>query len=269
MPRLLRLSVLVASLAAGCSSPTTERAAEPVATEVASPPGVRYDQTFEQACSLDPGEDQIAPPAVTVAGKNTALVREAVEREWPKIALTDADGQPRAWTVTLETDLGPIEIALRPALAPNHCRNFIALAKVGYYDGLRFDRIVRQEAESPDGVRSRIELVRFGCPVGTGDPGIGHLGYHLKSEFSDAKHEPATVGFVREADASSAGVRLYITLGPCPALDGNYTVVGTVMRGMDVVNRIAAGKLLSPENDPTRELPERPVVIRRAVASEK
>ena len=263
MPRLPLLSLL--AVCAGCSSPTTEPAADPPATEVATPEGVRYDQPFEQAVSPDPGEDQLPPPVMTVAGKNTALRREAVEREWPTIKLSET----AAWTVILETDLGPIEIKLRPALAPNHCRNLIALTRAGYYDGLRFDRVVRHDAESPDGQRSRVELVRLGCPAGTGDPGLGHLGYHLKSEFSDAKHEPGTVGFDREKDASSSGVRLYITLGACPALDGNYTIVGTVMRGMDVVNRIAAGRLLSPDRDPTGEMPERPVVIRRAVASGK
>lgn len=267
MPRRARFFVPVAVLVvcAGCSRPTPEPAAGPPAPDVAAEPAVRYDQTFEQACSPDGGNDQLPPPTFTVAGKNTALVRVAVERDWPTIPLSET----RTWAVTLETDLGPVEITLRPALAPNHCRNLIALARAGYYDGLRFDRIVRQEAESPDGVRSKVELVRFGCPAGTGDPGVGHLGYHLKSEFSDAKHDPGTVGFVREADASSAGVRLYITLGPCPVLDGNYTIVGTVTKGLDVVEKIAAGKLLPEDGDPTRELPERPTVIRRAVAETK
>jgi peptidyl-prolyl cis-trans isomerase B (cyclophilin B) len=267
MPRRVRTFATVAVLAAfiGCTKPTPEPAAEPAATEVASGPEARYDQSFAQACSTDPGPDQLPPPSFTVAGKNTALLREAVEREWATIKLTDTS----TWTVTLETDLGPIEITLRPTLAPNHCRNLIALARVGYYDGLRFDRIIRQEAVSPDGVQSRIELVRFGCPAGTGDPGVGHLGYHLKSEFSDTKHEPGTVGFVREDDASSAGVRLYITYGACPALDGNYTVVGTVTKGLAVVEKIAAGKLLPPDADPTRELSERPTVIRTAVATKK
>jgi cyclophilin family peptidyl-prolyl cis-trans isomerase len=255
MARLPLLSLL--AVCAGCTSPTTPPAPEPDATEVAAPEAVRYDHSFAQACSTDPGDDQRQPPAMTVAGKNTALLREAVEREWPKVQLSET----RPWTVTLETDLGPIVIALRPAIAPNHCRNLIALTRAGYYAGLRFDRIVRHDAESPDGQRSRVELVRLGCPTGTGDPGIGHLGYHLKSEFSDAKHEAGTVGFDREKDASSAGVRLYITLKPCPALDGNYTVVGTVTTGLDVVEKIAAGRLLEDG-----EMPERPVVIRRAVA---
>src|SRR5262245_33474844 len=62
-----------------------------------------------------------------------------------------------------------------PTPAPNSARNFLALAQVGDYDGLRFDRIVHQEVDAPDGTRSEIRLVRFGCPAGSGDRGIGHL----------------------------------------------------------------------------------------------
>src|SRR5262249_58279555 len=113
--------------------------------------------------------------------------------------------------VTLDTDAGMIELDLRSDLAPNHVRNLIALVKVGYYDGLRFDRIVHQQAETPEGNRSEIRLVSFGCPAGTGDPGIGHIRYRLQSEFSDEKHVAGTVGFARDNDPSSAGTRLYIT----------------------------------------------------------
>src|SRR5262249_4271859 len=148
-------------------------------------------------------------------------------------------------------------------------RNLIALVKTGYYDGLRFDRIVHQEAETPEGARSEIRLVSFGCPAGTGDPGVGHIGYRLKSEFSEEKHVAGTVGFARDADPSSAGTRLYITLGPAPIRDGNYTIVGKVTKGLDVVAKIAAGKLLPQADDPARELPERPIVIRKASAEYK
>jgi cyclophilin family peptidyl-prolyl cis-trans isomerase len=273
MPRCRRAPLLLAVAAlAGCTSrtagpPPAEPAAPPA--DVAAAPEDRYDQPFDKATTTEVGEDQLPPVERTVAGKSTAAIREAVERLWPTIRLADAGGQPLRWSVTLETEEGPIEISLRPELAPNHVRNFLALVRVGYYDGLRFDRLLHQEAETPDGQRSVIHLVRFGCPAGTGDPGIGHVGYRLRSEFSDEKHDAGTVGFLREADPSSAGVRLYFTLGPAPPMDGNFTVIGKVSRGLDVVERIAAGKLLPPEEDPTRELPARPVVIRKATASVK
>lgn len=271
--RLCRASLLVLAAAlAGCSSrPADPPPAEttPAPADLAPAPENKYDQPFDKAVTDEIGPDQLLPVPQTIAGKSTAAIREAVQRIWPTIRLTDADGRPLVWTVTLETDAGPIEIALRPDLAPNHVRNFLALVMVGYYDGLRFDRVVNQEAETPDGQRSAVRLVRFGCPAGTGDPGIGHIGYRLRSEFTDEKHEAGTVGFQREDDPSSAGVRLYIALAPAPALDGNFTVIGKVSKGLDVAERIASGKLLPPEQDPTRELPERPVAIRKATASVK
>jgi cyclophilin family peptidyl-prolyl cis-trans isomerase len=255
---------------AGCSGPAADPnpTPDPTPGDVAPDPAERYDQPFTKAVTDEVGPDQLPPPDRTVAGRSTADLREAVERVWPTIKIAEA-GQPLPWVVALDTDAGPIEIALRPDLAPNHVRNLLALVNVGYYDGLRFDRVVQQYAEDPDGTRSEIRLVRLGCPAGTGDPGVGHLGYRLRSEFTETPHEAGTVGFTRDADPSSAGVRLYVTVGPAPALDNSYTVVGKVSKGLDVVEKIAAGKLLPPDVDPTRELPERPVTIRRATASVK
>jgi cyclophilin family peptidyl-prolyl cis-trans isomerase len=250
-------------LLAGCTAEVPPPDPAPPAAEPAPPTGSRYDQPFSSAATDEVGDDQLPPAEQTITGKSTAALREAVERIWPTIGLTNPQGEPRSWVVTLDTEEGAIEIALRPDLAPNHVRNLLSLIQVGYYDGLRFDRLVHREVEAP-GQLSEIRLVRFGCPVGTGDPGIGHLGYRLRAEFSDEKHGAGTVGFTRESDADSAGVRLYITLGPAPVLDGHYTIVGKVTAGLDVVERIAKGKLLSPEADP--ELPERPIVIRKATA---
>jgi peptidylprolyl isomerase len=272
MDRYRSALLLVAIALAGC----TDRPGTPVAAtsttamaEVTESPADKYDQPFEKAVTFDVGPDQEPPVERTVAGKSAAKMRDEVERIWPTIKLVDSDQKPLPWVVTLETEQGTIEIALRPDIAPNHARNLVALVKSGYYDGLRFDRIVHQETESPDGARSEIRLVSFGCPAGTGDRGRGHVGYWLKSEFSDEKHMAGTVGFERDQDPSSAGTRLYITLGPAPIRDGNYTIVGKVTKGLDVVEKIAAGKLLPQADDPARELPERPTVIRKATAEYK
>ena len=265
--RACLIFAILALVGVGCTDrASTSSPVETVTTsgEVAADPAVRYDEPFTKAVTDEIGTDQLPPIDRTIAGKSTAVLRAEVERLWPTIHLTDPTGKPLAVAVSLDTDAGPIEIALRPDLAPNHVRNFIVLVRAGYYDGLRFDRLVQQQAEAPDGTRSEIRLVRFGCPAGTGDPGIGHIGYRLRSEFSDVKHEAGPVGYTRDADPSSAGTRLYITLGPTPVLDGNYTVIGKVSAGLDVVEKIAANKLLPPDVDPTRELPERPVVIKSA-----
>ena len=160
-----------------------------------------------------------ATPTATPEKKETTPMNEPSKKEVAVIKTSEGEMVAEFW----------------PDVAPKTVENFKKLAKAGFYDGLRFDRLVHQEAESPDGMPTEIRMVRFGCPAGTGDPGVGHIGYRLRSEFSDAKHEAGTVGFTRDADPSSAGVRLYISLAPAPILDGSYTIVGKVSRGIDVV----------------------------------
>src|SRR5262245_9054479 len=137
-----RISLLVPALmfiAAGCSRPSPPPADSPAPTaDVVEPAADKYDQPFAKAVTEDVGPDQLLPPDRTVAGKSTAVLREAVERIWPTTKIADAAGKPLWWGAIFETDEGAIEIALRPDLAPNHCRNLLALVKVGYYDGLRF-----------------------------------------------------------------------------------------------------------------------------------
>lgn len=272
MPRFRLLFAIVALLPMSCNKSVSDATTVAEATNDATKDDVsttaheRYAQSFAQAVTMELGEDQRIPPDRTIAGKPTGPLREAVEKLWPSISLTDSAGKLTQFVVTLETDAGSIDIALRPDLAPNHVRNFLALVKLGYYDGLRFDRIVRQEGLLPDNQKVQIELLKAGCPAGTGDPGVGHIGYHLKPEFSEAKHEAGTVGMMHDTDPNTAGVRFYIALGPAPVLDGNFTIIGKVAQGMEVVQRISVGKLLPPDQDPARELPEQPVVIKKATA---
>lgn len=265
-----RSMMLIAALAfVGCADrPNQPVAAQSstTASEVPENPREKFEQPFAKAVTDEVGPDQQPPVEQTIAGKSTAKLRDEVERVWPTIKLIDADTKPLPWLVTLETQAGTIEIALRADLAPNHVRNFIALVQAGYYDGLQFDRIVHQQADSPDGTRTEIRLLQFGCPAGTGDKGIGHLGYRLKSEFSEEKHVAGTVGFTRDEDPSSAGTRLYITLAPAAIRDGNYTIVGKVTKGLDVLQKISEGKLLPADVDPAREMPEKPTSIRKATA---
>ena len=235
------------------------------AGDAASDP--KYSVPFAEAAITEEIPDGMhLPPDVTSSGKSTGLLRLAVEEEWPKVRLVSpATGELYPYRVVLATDLGEVEITLRPDIAPNHVRNFIALARVGYYDGLCFDRVVRQEADDGTGTVSRIDLLKAGCPLGTGEDGYGHIGYFLRPEFSESvKHEEGTVGFWHGPDPTSAGCRFYITLGPAPLLDGQFTVIGRVTRGMDVVRAIAARPVLDPESPFESETPKEPVVIRKA-----
>lgn len=230
----------------------------------ATPKAVNYDQPFDEAVITEVIDGQHFPPNVTLGGKKTGTLRAGVEELWSKIKLTAAAGTAIPYTVTLNTAEGPIEILLRPEIAPNHVRNFVALAHLGYYDGLCFERIVHQEANS-DGVKSRLDLILAGCPTGTGDDGFGHIGYFVRSEFQqDMKHAEGTVGFWHEEDPDSAGTRFYITLGTAPVLDGKFTVIGLVTRGLDVVKKIAGAPLQSKDMYPDTEKPVKPVIIQKA-----
>ena len=130
-------------------------------------------------------------------------------------------------TATIVLDKGgEIRLEFYPVDAPKTVENFVTLAKKGFYDGLSFHRVV------PDFV------VQGGCPQGTG---TGGPGYTLKAEFNKQKHVRATLAMARSQHPDSAGSQFYICYGPTPHLDGNYTVFGRVVSGMEHVDRIRQG----------------------------
>ncbi len=127
--------------------------------------------------------------------------------------------------ITLEKG-GEIRIELLPEDAPKTVESFVALTKKGFYDGLTFHRVVP------------------GFVVQGGDPkgdGTGGPGYKIKAEFNKRKHLRGTVAMARGQDPDSAGSQFYITFGPQPGLDGNYTVFGQVVSGMEHVDKIQIG----------------------------
>ena len=121
---------------------------------------------------------------------------------------------------------GEIRIEFFPEDAPKTVENFVTLAKKGFYNGLNFHRVV------PDFV------VQGGCPKGNG---TGGPGYQIKAEFNKQKHVRGTLAMARSQDPDSAGSQFYICYGPTPHLDGQYTVFGRVVSGMEHVDRIKQG----------------------------
>lgn len=287
--RPLAVAVLVAGLGlAGCGkkaepeTPTTPQGAPTVApgsgaapatpappgtTALPPPPNDGRHLPFAQATrpADNPPEGAERPPDQTVSGKSVYKLYQEVMRTWDSIRFTAPSGKRIDYTATLDTDRGVIVIALRPDVAPNHVRNFIALARAGYYDGLRFDRIVHEDAEDQPG--AGLDEIEAGCPTGTGDPGQGSIGYWLKDEFNDkVSHEEGAVGACRGTDADSAACRFYITLCKAPFLDGNYTVFGKVTQGLDVVRKIFEVPVIDEGNGHDR--PEKPVLIRKVTIQE-
>ena len=133
--------------------------------------------------------------------------------------------------VTMTMDDGSIiKIELYPEIAPNSVNNFISLVKKGYYDGLRFHRIIRGF------------MIQGGCPQGTG---TGGPGYQIKGEFSsngfknDLKHEKGVISMARSMAPNSAGSQFFIMHENSPHLDGQYAAFGKVIEGLDAVDYIA------------------------------
>ena len=127
--------------------------------------------------------------------------------------------------ITLEKG-GEIRLEFYPEDAPKTVENFVTLAKKGFYNGLNFHRVV------PDFV------VQGGCPKGNG---TGGPGYQIKAEFNKQKHVRGTLAMARSQDPDSAGSQFYICYGNTPHLDGQYTVFGKVVSGMELVDRIRQG----------------------------
>ena len=130
---------------------------------------------------------------------------------------------------------GTVEIVLRPDLAPHHIQQIQTLVRRGFYNGLTFHRVI------PD------FMAQGGDPKGTGEGGSDLP--DLKAEFSAVPFLRGTVGAARAENPDSANSQFFIMFVPHPELDGNYTVIGRVVKGMDVVDQIAPGE---PPAEPTK-----------------
>ena len=138
---------------------------------------------------------------------------------------TDDKGLSKAVAV-IETNRGTIRYRFYSKDAPYTVKRIIELINTDFYDGLTFHRV------EPNFV------IQGGDPDGNGTGGSGRK---LKAEFNGKHHMEGTVAMARAQHPDSADSQFYITLAPQPQLDGNYTVFGQVIEGMDVVKRIQVG----------------------------
>ena len=124
-------------------------------------------------------------------------------------------------------------IALRPDLAPKHVERIKQLAREGFYDGIVFHRVI-------EGF-----MAQGGDPTGTGSGGPG---YFIPNENSAGVFDKAGVLAMANSGKDRNGSQFFITFGPQPGLNGDYTIFGQVIGGMDVVQAIT---LRDPETHPT------------------
>ena len=121
---------------------------------------------------------------------------------------------------------GDVVIEMFPEDAPNHVARIKELVRAGFYNGLKFHRVI-------DGF-----MAQTGCPYGTGTGGSGKK---LKAEFNKRPHKRGTVSMARAMMPDSADSQFFICFGDCDWLNGQYTVWGEVTSGMTYVDNIKKG----------------------------
>lgn len=135
-------------------------------------------------------------------------------------------------TLILETKNGKIEIELLPDVAPNHVKQVSELANEGFYDNVKFHRVIKGF------------MAQTGDPTGTGRGGSDRP--DLKAEFSDKlKFERGVVGMARSQNVNSANSQFFIMFAEASGLNNQYTIFGKVTKGLDVVDKIKKGSLPS------------------------
>ncbi|MFN4059662.1 MAG: peptidylprolyl isomerase [Paracoccus hibiscisoli] len=162
--------------------------------------------------------------AASAQGTNPAV--EDTDGPNMVIEVADAEGNSK----------GTMVLDLREDLAPNHVARLVELAQSGAYDGVVFHRVI-------DGFMAQTGDVQNGRQDGdTAMAGMGGSDLpDLEAEFSDATFDRGTVGMARAMDPNSANSQFFIDLAPAPFLDGEYTVVGQLIEGWDVLDSIKKG----------------------------
>jgi peptidylprolyl isomerase len=166
---------------------------------------------------------------------------------WAQAPAGGSNSQPQIRdpenTLFLDLQYGRVVIALRPDLAPQHVERIKQLVRQHFYDGLLFHRVIE------------------GFMAQTGDPkgnGTGGSGQKIKAEFSREPFVRGTVGMARASDPNSGDSQFFIMFASAPSLNGNYTVWGRVISGMEFVDKIKRGE---PPSNPDK-------IVRVQVASD-
>jgi peptidyl-prolyl cis-trans isomerase B (cyclophilin B) len=167
----------------------------------------------------------------TSAQKTTTVTKEEIK----KMSGTKA---------IIETKFGNITLKFFPEVAPGHVKNFIDLAKKGFYDGTTFHRVIP------------------GFMIQGGDPnskdankskhGQGGPGYTIKAEFNDKPHKRGTLSMARAGHPDSAGSQFFICVKDSSFLDKQYTVFGEVESGIEVVDKIVSQERDASDNPKDR-----------------
>ena len=146
----------------------------------------------------------------------------------------------------IETDFGRIVLEFFPKVAPGHCSNFKRLANAGFYDGVKFHRVLAGFV-----IQGGDILTRDANPQ---NDGTGNPGYSIPAEFNNIPHDRGILSMARSGHPDSGGSQFFICVAPAHQLNGQYTVFGRVIEGMEVADKI----VVAAKNV---ELPPNPVVM--------
>jgi len=201
----MTLALRTVALAAALALPAAAGAAEKA-------PAKKEDPAIQQI------DQQIAKAAVDKSS-------ESWRTKLPKPTQATFDPKHKYFAV-METTKGRIKIELMPDVAPMHVTSFIYLSRLGFYDGLKFHRVIQGF------------MAQGGCPYGNG---TGGPGYKYDGEFSpNAKHNTPGMLSMANAGPGTDGSQFFLTFVPTPFLDGTHTVFGKVVDGTDTMKKLEA-----------------------------
>ena len=186
-----------------------------------------------------------APPAAPAQEKNAAPAGDAIETIKKFIADQKIDTKKDGWKTKLpkppqltfdpkkkyywvmETNKGSMKFELMPDVAPMHVSSCIYLNTLGFYDGLKFHRAMKEF------------MAQGGCPLGNGQ---GNPGYQMRIEIKDGvKHDKAGVlSTARTSDPNTDRSQFFLTFGPTPMLDKQYTIYGAIVEGGETLKALEA-----------------------------
>jgi cyclophilin family peptidyl-prolyl cis-trans isomerase len=207
LPFLFAVALATCTPAESQEKEKQEKGAEPAAQALATTPGkdaMTEIKEFITAKAIDKAKP----------GWKTALPQP------PKLTFDPV--QVYFWQ--LQTSEGPIKIRLMADVAPMHVSSTIYLTELGFYDGLKFHRVIPSF------------MAQGGCPLGTG---TGSPGYKYAGEFSPkVKHDKPGLLSMANAGPGTDGSQFFLTFVPTPHLDGKHTIFGEVVEGMEAVKKL-------------------------------
>ena len=153
------------------------------------------------------------------------------QQQWPAPPAMTID-VAKEYAVSIETNRGTIELTLYPQHAPRTVNNFVFLAGQGFYDGVKFHRVIADF------------MIQTGDPTGTGRGGPGYQFGDEVGKNNPLKHDRGVISMAN-AGPNTNGSQFFITHVPTPHLNGKHTVFGKVTKGLDVVDAIRQGDTIT------------------------